>query len=165
MAAAQYYLVTQQLFVAYLGRPAGPLELAAVARSLENGKAPVTLPEVSLAYYTDATIKRVVDGLANSAESDALYGALDIDDFVNMMFHDVLNRTLRPGELDYWRDEIAYGRIRKTDAAMKIMSGAFDSDDHPALSALDQQLLEKAVPATGHQEFINTMQHNHLATP
>ena len=32
-----------------------------------------------------------------------------------------------------------------------------------ALSALDQQLLEKAVPATGHQEFINTMQHNHLA--
>ncbi len=145
MAAADYYVVTQQLYISYFGRPADPRGLEAFAQALSDAGAPTGVVELSAAYKTNAAIKGLVDGFGASTESAKLYASGDVDTFVNSVFLNVLGRPAKFAGLNYWNAEITSGRVTKAEAAMKIMAGAFANTTDPTQAAIDQAVINAKV--------------------
>ncbi len=141
MAAADFYNLTQELYISYFGRPADPRGLEAFAQALSDANAPTDIVELNAAYKTNAGLKALVDSFGTSTESATLYSSVDVDTFVNSIFLNVLGRAPKLAGLNYWNAEISSGRVTRAGAALSIMAGAFANTTDPVQAAIDQAVV------------------------
>jgi S-layer protein len=138
MAAAAYYDVAQQIYIAYFGRPADPLGLRGMADQLDKAGAPTTLAGINAVFRTNATVSAIINSFNGSDESKALYTG-DTIEFVTAIYKNVLNRTPDFDGLLFWAGEIQAGRLTKANAAVSIMAGAMTNTSTQGV--LDGQLV------------------------
>lgn len=149
MPVADYYPLTQQIYIAYFGRPADPNGRAAFAKQLMDAGVTSKVTDLVTTYATSPGIKALVDSFAASTESSALYGAADTTQFVTAIFQNVLGRPPKLAGLTFWQAEIDSGRVTRAGAALKIMAGAFANTSDPAQAALDQALINNRTKVAG----------------
>ncbi|MES2257251.1 MAG: DUF4214 domain-containing protein [Pseudomonadota bacterium] len=123
VSSADYMTLVQQLYIAYLGRPADPAGLANFQARLAALGAPNDIQALLVAYDTNTEIKALIDGFGNSAESQALYAGNNLQ-FVTAVYRNVLNRDPLLAGLDFWTSQIASGSTTRAKAALSIMAGA-----------------------------------------
>lgn len=123
--AADYKTTVQQLYMAYLGRPADPNGLQYFSANLATTGIHPGIESVNANYSTNQTVKWLVDSFASSNESAALYLASDsTTSFVNSVYNNVLGRAPALPGLLFWSNAIDSGGLSKPKAAMSIMMGA-----------------------------------------
>ena len=145
MAAADYYAITQQVYISYFGRPADPRGLAAFAAVLDSAKAPTDFVAFNEFYKTNTAVKTLVDSFGTSSESATLYPSSDLDIFVNAIFENVLGRPAKLAGLNYWTSQISSGNVTKAGAALAIMAGAYANTTDPVQAAIDQAVINNKV--------------------
>ncbi|MBC5766894.1 S8 family serine peptidase [Ramlibacter albus] len=152
LVPSSWHGVVEQLYVAYLGRPADPAGLNFWAAALRAGNAPTAATPLHAAYGTNAVVKSVVDGFANSAESAALYPAtVTTADFVNRVYVNVFGRSAEPGGLSFWAGAIDNGSVTRGQAVLAIMSGALVNNGVDA-----QAVLKKSSVAGNFTAIVDT---------
>ncbi|MQA23464.1 M10 family metallopeptidase C-terminal domain-containing protein [Rugamonas rivuli] len=119
---AQYVALAQKFYVAYFGRPADAAGLGAMASQLKAAQAPTSTLAFVNAYYTNPTIKTLVDSFGNSIESAALYHGTNRD-FVAAIYAHLLGRTPDLDGWAYWSTALDNGLSHGV-AALNIMAGA-----------------------------------------
>ncbi|HEX8593899.1 MAG TPA: DUF4214 domain-containing protein [Pseudomonas sp.] len=113
MAASAYFDQIQQIYIAYLGRPADPdgLDYWANQVDAEGG-----------------SLAGVVGGFSASAESTALYGQLTTDQVITAIYVNLFNRQPDAAGLAYWKQQLDDGAVPQAQAAQAILLGALTSD-------------------------------------
>jgi|GEM_PF-3774879 len=124
MASTQFHMIVQQLYLAYLGRPADPLALIRFSAALEEAGMRPDLPSVIAAYRTHAQVKTLIDAFATSNESKDLYGDQGSAQFVNAIYRSLFNRDADPDGLAFWSGAIDGGMLGRGQAAVAILEGA-----------------------------------------
>lgn len=122
-----YATLVQQLYVAFLGRPADPAGLAWHADALTRMEAPNDLQGLARAYDSDARIRALVDGLSNSAEAHELYGD-SAAVLIDALYRQSFNRDAEPAGLAYWTGAIRQHGLNRAAAVMGILAGARGGD-------------------------------------
>ncbi|UTY57384.1 S8 family serine peptidase [Massilia sp. erpn] len=125
---AAYRYTTQQVYLAYFGRPADPGGLYAFAEALKNAGAPNEITALNAAYPSNAAVKTLIDSFGNSAESNALYGG-DNTAFVTAIYNNLFNRAPDPGGLSFWVGALNNGNLTRGRAALSIMAGGMPNAD------------------------------------
>ena len=120
---AQYVALAQKFYVAYFGRPADANGLANMVAQFAAAKVPTTTRAFTDAYYSDATIKALVDSFGNSDESAKLYHGTNVD-FVTSIYAHVLGRAPDAEGLKYWAGALDAGGLAHGLAALTIIAGA-----------------------------------------
>ncbi|MFI4939288.1 MAG: protease pro-enzyme activation domain-containing protein [Burkholderiales bacterium] len=118
---AAYYWETEQLFIAYLGRPIAPAGLAYYAGLLQAANAPTNIVQLQQAYSTNTAVKNIINGIESSAESLALYPTTNTSAYVTALFQAILNRAPLPAGLAYFVNGVNNGTIPLGDLALDIM--------------------------------------------
>lgn len=158
MPVADYYSVTQQIYIAYFGRPADPAGLKAFATKLMEAGLASNVTALADTYASSASIKAMVDTFATSTESNALYGASNTIGFVTAIFRNVLGRDPKLAGLAFWTTEIDSGRLTRAGAALTMMAAAFTNTSDPAQAARDQALIINRTKVAGmFTEAIDTL--------
>ncbi|MBC3956390.1 DUF4214 domain-containing protein [Pseudomonas triticifolii] len=113
MAASAYFDQIQQIYLAYLGRPADPdgLDYWASQVDAEGG-----------------SLAGVIGGFSASAESSALYGQLTTDQVITAIYVNLFNRQPDAAGLAYWKQQLDGGEVPQAQAAQAILLGALTSD-------------------------------------
>jgi hypothetical protein len=124
LTAASYQNVTQELYLAYFGRPADPGGLANVEATLLAAGAPTDAADLAAAYSTNSAVKTLVDSFATSKEAQALYGSTSTLQFVEDVYQYLFNRQPAAAGLSYWSTAISSGGLNQSAAALAIMGGA-----------------------------------------
>ncbi len=124
VTASAYETVTEQLYVAYFGRPADAAGLAAFETKLANDGAPTDIQSLATAYAGSPAIQTLVNSFSGSAEANALYGSSTTAQFVTAIYQNVLGRAPAAAGLSFWSNAIDSGQLSKGDAALSIMAGA-----------------------------------------
>lgn len=123
-----YVAVTQQVYLAYFGRPADPGGLRSFANALRDIGAPRTALALEQAYKTNSQLRSLIDHFGNSAESAALYPG-DNSAFVTAIFRNVLNRDPQAAGLAHWKGALDSDNLTGARAALSIMAGAMSNAD------------------------------------
>ncbi len=122
--AASYQNVTQELYLAYFGRPADPTGLANVEATLLAANAPTDAAGLAAAYSTNASVKALIDSFASSKEAQALYNGTSTEAFVNDVYQYLFNRSPAVSGLTYWSTAISSGSLNQAAAALAIMGAS-----------------------------------------
>lgn len=128
--ASDYTEVTQQLYLAYFGRPADPTGLANMTAALLAGGAPTRIADFNQAYAAGGVVKTLLDSFANSAESSALYTG-DDSQFVTAIYYNVLGRAPDLDGLAFWSGALHNHEMTRGEAAVQIMAAAVKPDANP----------------------------------
>lgn len=135
--AASYQNVTQELYLAYFGRPADPIGLANVEATLLAAGAPTDAAGLAASYSTNATVKALVDSFATSKEAQALYSSTSTSQFVEDVYQYLFGRPPAVAGLTYWSTAISSGSLNQAAAALAIMGAA--SSNQSAQGQTDAQ--------------------------
>ena len=122
--AASYQNVTQELYLAYFGRPADPTGLTNVEAELLAAGAPTDAAGLAAAYSTNAAVKSLVDSFATSKEAETLYSSTSTSQFVDDVYQYLFGRQPAVAGLTYWSTAISSGSLNQAAAALAIMGGA-----------------------------------------
>jgi pseudomonalisin len=172
-SSAAYYPVAQQLYFAYLGRPADPQGLANLATTLHAAGAPTTIvdqsgnPIMVNAYNTNTAVRNAINNLSASAESKALYPystntSTGDASFVMAVFQSELGRTPAVSGLTFWVTQLSSGSLSQAGAPLSIMSGALATTATSGQAFIDQQtVLERSEVATNFTSSLTTAQATH----
>ena len=83
------------------------------------------------------TPQMVAKSMFMQPEANELYGDNDLDNFINSVYKNVLNRAPDSAGVDYWKKELLSGNIPKEEFLLAIINGAKaqgeDSDDTKVL--------------------------------
>jgi len=121
---AQYVALAQKLYVGYFGRPADAGGLVNMVAQFAAAKVPTTVAEFASAYQTDSTVRALVNGFGNSAESAALYHGTNRE-FVTAIYQHLLGRAPAAEGLNFWSSALdADNGLARGVAALSIISGA-----------------------------------------
>ena len=126
--AGAHYKVTQQIYIAYYGRPADPGGLAFWAVNLARGNAPTNIVDLNNAYDSNSSVRTVIDFFAGAPESTALYSG-DTTQYVTAIYRNVLDRDPDQGGLNFWVNAINNGYVTRVKAALTIMASAMSNTD------------------------------------
>ena len=121
---SDYATVTQQLYIAYFGRPADAQGLAAFEAVLVKDSAPTDIQKLVTAYAGSPALEALVNSFSGSAEAQALYGGSTTQQFVTAIYQNVLGRAPDADGLTFWSNAIDSNKLSKGDAALSIMAGA-----------------------------------------
>ncbi|MEJ8317314.1 DUF4214 domain-containing protein [Pseudomonas oryzihabitans] len=113
MAASDYTNQIQQIYLAYLGRPADPAGLAYWADQVDSQGGDLSL---------------VLSGFAASEESAALYGDMSTNQAINSIYTNLFKREADDAGVTYWQAQIESGAVDPAQAALAILLGAQDTD-------------------------------------
>jgi hypothetical protein len=145
MAPQYYSALTEQMYIAYLGRPAENRGLQAFSNKLDAAATtaePLKLDQLARVYMGTPALVDLLTDLANSEESIALYGAnTPLDTYVNSIFIELFNRPAKAAGLAYWVSQISEGKISRAAAPMEIMAGAYANTTDVAQSAIDRAVV------------------------
>ena len=123
-----YRTVSQQVYLAYFGRPADPGGLYWFANTLKNAGAPSDVVALEQAYNSNATVKALIDSFGTSAESNALYGG-DNTAYVTAVYQNLFNRNPDSGGLQFWVNALNSGGLTRGKAALSIMAAGMPNAD------------------------------------
>ncbi|HEX7645577.1 MAG TPA: DUF4214 domain-containing protein [Burkholderiaceae bacterium] len=143
MPASAYETVTEQLYVAYFGRPADAAGLASFEAVLANDGAPTDIQSLASVYASSPAIQILVNSFSGSAEANALYGGSTTAQFVTSVYQNVLGRAPAAAGLSYWSNAIDSGQLSKGDAALAVMAGALANTT--AAGQIDAQLVNNRI--------------------
>ncbi|OFA00350.1 M10 family metallopeptidase C-terminal domain-containing protein [Duganella sp. HH101] len=121
-ARAPYVAMAQKFYIAYFGNPADAGGLSGMVGQMMSTHAPTTTGDFIMAYYTNATVKAMVDNFALSSDPAALGNGSDRD-FLTAIYAHVLGRAADEGGLAYWANSLAAGLPRPL-AALSVLEGA-----------------------------------------
>lgn len=113
MAASDYTNQIQQIYLAYLGRPADPAGLAYWADQVDSQGGDLSL---------------VLSGFAASEESAALYGEMSTNQAISAIYTNLFKRDADNAGVAYWQTQIESGAVDPAQAALAILLGAQDTD-------------------------------------
>lgn len=113
MAASDYTNQIQQIYLAYLGRPADPAGLAYWADQVDSQGGDLSL---------------VLSGFAASEESAALYGEMSTNQAISAIYTNLFKREADDAGVTYWQTQIESGAVDPAQAALAILLGAQDND-------------------------------------
>ncbi|MDR6180805.1 hypothetical protein QE393_004065 [Pseudomonas sp. SORGH_AS 211] len=113
MAASDYTNQIQQIYLAYLGRPADPAGLAYWADQVDSQGGDLSL---------------VLSGFAASEESAALYGEMSTNQAISSIYTNLFKREADDAGVTYWQAQIESGAVDPAQAALAILLGAQDTD-------------------------------------
>ncbi len=113
MAASDYTNQIQQIYLAYLGRPADPAGLAYWADQVDSQGGDLSL---------------VLSGFAASEESAALYGEMSTNQAISSIYTNLFKREADDAGVTYWQAQIESGAVDPAQAALAILLGAQDND-------------------------------------
>lgn len=113
MAASDYTNQIQQIYLAYLGRPADPAGLAYWADQVDSQGGDLSL---------------VLSGFAASEESAALYGEMSTNQAISAIYTNLFKREADDAGVAYWQAQIEGGAVDPAQAALAILLGAQDTD-------------------------------------
>lgn len=113
MAASDYTNQIQQIYLAYLGRPADPAGLAYWADQVDSQGGDLSL---------------VLSGFAASEESAALYGEMSTNQTISAIYANLFKRDADDAGVAYWQAQIESGTVDPAQAALAILLGAQDND-------------------------------------
>ncbi|KTT46052.1 hypothetical protein RSA46_04630 [Pseudomonas oryzihabitans] len=113
MAASDYTNQIQQIYLAYLGRPADPAGLAYWADQVDSQGGDLSV---------------VLSGFSASAESAALYGEMSTQQTISAIYSTLFKRDADDAGVAYWQEQIESGAVDPAQAALAILLGAQDSD-------------------------------------
>ena len=113
MAASVYFDQIQQLYIAYLGRPADTAGLAYWAAEADAA---------------GGDLSEIIGGFASSVESIALYAGAESAAQVSSIYERLFNRAPEADGLAYWVDQINSGALSPAQAAFQIQSSAAPAD-------------------------------------
>lgn len=113
MAASDYTNQIQQIYLAYLGRPADPDGLAYWADQVDSQGGDLSL---------------VLSGFAASEESAALYGDMSTNQTISAIYTTLFKREADDAGVAYWQEQIESGAVDQAQAALAILLGAQDND-------------------------------------
>lgn len=141
IVAVDYGPTTQQLYIAYFGRPADPYGLQHFKAQLEKLQAPLEMPALELAYNSNGGIRELVNSFAASTESQALYSG-STDAFVSAVYKNVLARTPPANDEGkaFWVDAIDKRGLTRARAALSIIAGA--QKNTSAQGEIDAQVIQ-----------------------
>lgn len=122
--AADYALLTQQLYLANLWRPADYHGLAAVSSYLAASNAPTTLAGLQAAYASNSGVRDIVNNFSNSAESQGLYGTVTDVQYVGIVYQHLLNRDPDLAGLDFWATALQNKVVSRATVAAEIIAAA-----------------------------------------
>lgn len=134
--ANDYTEITQQLYLAYFGRPADPLGLENFAAALASSNAPADIQQLNASR--DAQLADLVNSFSTSAESARLYSG-DNSAFVAAIYRHALNRIPDDEGLAFWVKSLDDGRLTRARAAVSIVAGAMSNSTAQGLR--DSRLL------------------------
>jgi|GEM_PF-334454 len=120
-ARAPYVAMAQKFYIAYFGNPADPGGLNSMVNQMMTTHAPTTTGGFIQAYYTNATVKAMVDNFALSSDPAALGNGSDLD-FLTAIYAHVLGRAPDEG-VNYWVNSLKAGLPRPL-AALSVLEGA-----------------------------------------
>jgi hypothetical protein len=139
---ADYAVLAQQIYVAYLGRP-GDLEgMQSLQRQLSAIGAPLELHQLNLAYVDNSDVRSLIDSFGKSQESVALYSG-DANAFISSIYLQMFNRRPDAGGLRYWAEQIENGKLTRGRALLAIAAASLLEQSQQGL--LDGNLLRKKV--------------------
>jgi len=113
MAASDYVNQIQQIYLAYLGRPADPAGLAYWADQVDSQGGDLSV---------------VLSGFSASEESAALYGQMNTQQTISAIYSTLFKRDADDAGVAYWQEQIESGAVDQAQAALAILLGAQDSD-------------------------------------
>lgn len=113
MAASDYTNQIQQIYLAYLGRPADPAGLAYWADQVDSQGGDLSL---------------VLSGFAASEESASLYGEMSTNQAISSIYTNLFKREADDAGVTYWQAQIESGAVDPAQAALAILLGAQDTD-------------------------------------
>lgn len=113
MAASDYVNQIQQIYLAYLGRPADPAGLSYWADQVDSQGGDLSL---------------VLSGFAASEESAALYGEMSTNQTISAIYSNLFKREADDAGVAYWQTQIESGAVDQAQAALAILLGAQDND-------------------------------------
>ena len=143
MQAADYEEVTQDLYIAYFGRPADPVGLTNIENRLLAIGAPNDIQKMIPAYDSNPALKALVDSFGTSDESKALYAGSSNEDFVTAIYQHAFGRAPDSGGLAYWSGQLDRNGLTLGCAALSIMAGALVNTS--SQGQLDGQLVENRI--------------------
>jgi hypothetical protein len=121
---AAYVALAETLHVAYFGRPAEHYALESMVARLKSAQAPLGgTADFLAAAKPGSELGMLLDGLAGSAESAALYKG-DSGQFVGAIYQQLLGRSADAGGLSYWAEAIDSGQLSRSAAVLSILDGA-----------------------------------------
>lgn len=134
---ADYTQLVQQIYQAYLWRPADHNGLVAVTEYLTTINAPTSLTDLQAAYATNASVKGLLDNFSNSAESVALYTGVSDAAYVSSVYTQLLNRDADLAGLSFWADALRDKVITRATVATQILAAATkegaNAEDHATI--------------------------------
>ncbi|KTT52207.1 hypothetical protein SB11R_01895 [Pseudomonas oryzihabitans] len=141
MAASDYKNQIQQIYLAYLGRPADPAGLAYWAEQVDSQGGDLSV---------------VLSGFSASEESAALYGQMNTQQTISAIYSTLFKRDADDAGVAYWQEQLESGAVDPAQAALAILLGAQDSD----ITAANNKLIAanaftasvEASGATGYSE-------------
>jgi hypothetical protein len=139
---ADYAMLAQQVYVAYLGRPADLDGMQSLQRQLAAIGAPLELHQLNTAYIDNSDVRALIDGFGKSPESAALYSG-DANAFISAIYLQMFNRRPDPGGLRYWAEQIENGKLSRGRALLAIAAASLLEQSQQGL--LDGNLLRKKV--------------------
>ncbi len=139
---ADYAVLAQQIYVAYLGRPADLDGMQSLQRQLAALGAPLELHQLNLAYIDNSDVRSLIDDFSKSDESVALYPS-DANAFISAIYQQIFNRPPNAGGLRYWAEQIENGKLTRGRALLAIAAGSLLEQSRQGL--LDGNLFRKKV--------------------
>jgi hypothetical protein len=125
MATAENYtLLSQQLYLANLWRPADYNGLKSLSTYLANANAPTNLTDLQASYNTNSGVRDVLNNFSGSAESAALYGNVNDAAFVTAAYQHLLNRDPLLAGLSFWTKALENKEVTRATVATQIVAAA-----------------------------------------
>lgn len=135
--AADYTQLAQQIYQAYLWRPADYNGMVAVSGYLASIAAPTSLADLQAAYATNISVKNLLDNFSNSAESVTLNTGMGDALYVNTIYSHLLNRDADLAGLSFWVGALHDKVITRATVATQIIAAATkdgaNAEDHATI--------------------------------
>ena len=123
VVAADYQTVSQQIYLAYFGRPADPSGMVNLESQLLAAGAPTTIEALGTAYDSNPALRAIIDTFGASAESATLYASDNDAEFVIAVYRHVLGREPLLAGLSYWAAALQSG-LPRTKTSLTITAAA-----------------------------------------
>jgi len=150
--ASDYFLVVEQLYIAYFGRPADTTGLSNFEQQMLQLGAPTDIQSLIGAYESNSGIRALIDSFSNSTESQALYTG-DNSSVVDTIYQNVLGRSPDADGKAFWVNALDSGSLSRPNASLSIMAGALVNSS--AQGQQDALLVNHRVTVSG--EFTTSL--------
>lgn len=127
-ALNKYGYLSQQIYVAMLGRAADPAGLDQLANALKDIGAPINFVDLNQAYDTNYEIRYLIDSYGHSEEFREV-NAGNNDVFITNLYRTLFNRYPDAGGHSYWKGLVDNGTLTRGRAAVAIMAASYGSVD------------------------------------